>query len=58
MLNNFLTGGGDGFTELAKGKNPLVGGDDLKALTDYLGANSSAAALLVPPKADRITVIR
>ncbi|WP_435850357.1 bifunctional metallophosphatase/5'-nucleotidase [Streptomyces uncialis] len=58
VLNNFLTGGGDGFTELAKGKNPLVGGDDLKALTDYLGANSSAAAPLVPPKADRITVIR
>ncbi|MGX2995624.1 bifunctional metallophosphatase/5'-nucleotidase [Streptomyces sp. JNUCC 64] len=58
VLNNFLTGGGDGFTELGKGKNMLVGGDDLKAMTDYLGANSSATAPLNPPKADRITVVR
>ncbi|MFF2847167.1 bifunctional metallophosphatase/5'-nucleotidase [Streptomyces sp. NPDC058001] len=56
--NNFLAGGGDGFAELGKGKNPLVGGDDLKAFTDYLTANSSATAPIAPPKADRITVVK
>ncbi|MEV3871158.1 bifunctional metallophosphatase/5'-nucleotidase [Streptomyces sp. NPDC049906] len=58
VLNNFLTGGGDGFTELGKGRNMLVGGDDLKALTDYFAANSSATAPLAPPAADRITVVK
>ncbi|MFD7548653.1 bifunctional metallophosphatase/5'-nucleotidase [Streptomyces sp. NPDC059578] len=57
-LNNFLTGGGDGFAELGKGKNTLVGGDDLKALNDYFGARSSAGSPLAPPKADRINVVR
>ncbi|MDI3388942.1 bifunctional metallophosphatase/5'-nucleotidase [Streptomyces sp. B-S-A8] len=57
-LNAFLAGGGDGFTELGKGKNPLVGGDDLKALNDYLTANSSADKPIAPPKADRITVVK
>ncbi|MGW1889819.1 bifunctional metallophosphatase/5'-nucleotidase [Streptomyces sp. NPDC002004] len=56
-MNSFLAGGGDGFTELGKGTNPLVGGDDLKALNDYLTARSSAASPIAPPKADRITVI-
>ncbi|MDI3407429.1 bifunctional metallophosphatase/5'-nucleotidase [Streptomyces cavernicola] len=57
-LNAFLAGGGDGFTELGKGANPLVGGDDLKALNDYLTANSSADKPIAPPKADRITVVK
>ncbi|GHH87900.1 5'-nucleotidase [Streptomyces sulfonofaciens] len=57
-MNNFLAGGGDGFPELAKGTDPLVGSDDLKAFADYLTAHSSAAAPLAPPKADRITVLR
>ncbi|MDQ8704835.1 bifunctional metallophosphatase/5'-nucleotidase [Streptomyces sp. LHD-70] len=57
-LNSFLAGGGDGFTELGKGKNPLVGSDDLKAFNDYLAANSSADQPIAPPKADRITVVK
>ncbi|MGW0736725.1 bifunctional metallophosphatase/5'-nucleotidase [Streptomyces sp. NPDC002851] len=55
-VNSFLAGGGDGFTELGKGANPLVGGDDLEAFNAYLAANSSAEKPLDPPKADRITV--
>ncbi|MDI3417851.1 bifunctional metallophosphatase/5'-nucleotidase [Streptomyces luteolus] len=57
-LNSFLAGGGDGFTELGKGKNPLVGSDDLKAFNDYLAAHSSADQPIAPPKADRITVVK
>ncbi|WP_030568973.1 bifunctional metallophosphatase/5'-nucleotidase [Streptomyces aureocirculatus] len=57
-MNSFLAGGGDGFAELGKGTKPLVGADDLKALNDYLTANSSAGKPLAPPKADRITVVR
>ena len=30
-MNSFLAGGGDGFAELGKGTNVLVGGDDLAA---------------------------
>ncbi|MBY8864369.1 bifunctional metallophosphatase/5'-nucleotidase [Streptomyces sennicomposti] len=57
-MNSFLAGGGDGFTELGKGKNPLVGADDLKAFNDYLTANSSASSPIAPPAADRITVVK
>ncbi|MGW4348082.1 bifunctional metallophosphatase/5'-nucleotidase [Streptomyces sp. NPDC004690] len=57
-MNSFLAGGGDGFTELGKGKNPLVGSDDLKAFNDYLTANSSASSPIAPPAADRITVVK
>ncbi|MET9495791.1 5'-nucleotidase C-terminal domain-containing protein [Streptomyces sp. NPDC006552] len=57
-MNSFLAGGGDGFTALGQGKNPLVGADDLKAFNDYLTANSSAADPVAPPKADRITVVK
>ncbi|MFI6880599.1 bifunctional metallophosphatase/5'-nucleotidase [Streptomyces sp. NPDC050400] len=57
-MNSFLAGGGDGFAALGAGKNPLVGADDLKALNDYLTANSSAANPIAPPKADRITIIK
>lgn len=57
-LNAFLAGGGDGFPALGEGTNPLVGADDLKALNDYLTANSSAGEPIEPPKADRITVVR
>ena len=45
-MNKFLAGGGDGFPELANGTEPLVGSDDLDALSDYLTANSSAGAPL------------
>ncbi|MFD4634637.1 bifunctional metallophosphatase/5'-nucleotidase [Streptomyces sp. NPDC058284] len=57
-MNSFLAGGGDGFAELGKGTKPLVGSDDLKALSDYMSANSSADKPIAPPKADRITVVK
>ncbi|MFE1954402.1 MULTISPECIES: bifunctional metallophosphatase/5'-nucleotidase [Streptomyces] len=57
-MNSFLAGGGDGFTALGQGKNPLVGGDDLKAFGDYLTANSSAQKPIDPPKADRVTILK
>ncbi|WP_410537979.1 bifunctional metallophosphatase/5'-nucleotidase [Streptomyces sp. KL2] len=56
--NSFLAGGGDGFPTLAQGTDPLVGGDDLAALQDYLTASSSASAPIGAPAADRITVVR
>jgi 5'-nucleotidase len=55
-MNSFLAGGGDGFAELGKGTNVLVGGDDLAAFETYLTANSSAASPYPVPAADRITV--
>ncbi|MCN9244184.1 bifunctional metallophosphatase/5'-nucleotidase [Streptomyces sp. RY43-2] len=55
-MNSFLAGGGDGFTELGKGTNMLIGGDDLEAFGTYLTANSSASAPYAVPTADRITV--
>lgn len=57
-MNSFLAGGGDGFAELGKGTNVLVGGDDLAAFEAYLTANSSAAAPYPVPAADRITVVK
>lgn len=58
VMNNFLTGGGDGFPVLAEGTAPLVGGDDLAAFADYLTAHSTAGAPITPPAADRITVVK
>ncbi|TLS47377.1 hypothetical protein FE633_04990 [Streptomyces montanus] len=49
--NTFLAAGGDGFTTFAKGTNPVGGGDDIAALTDYLTAQSPVA----PPGTDRMT---
>ncbi|MER6439375.1 bifunctional metallophosphatase/5'-nucleotidase [Streptomyces sp. NPDC001185] len=57
-MNSFLAGGGDGFTELGKGTNVLVGGDDLAAFEAYLTGNSSATAPYPVPAADRVTVVR
>ncbi|OAH13318.1 bifunctional metallophosphatase/5'-nucleotidase [Streptomyces jeddahensis] len=57
-MNSFLAGGGDGFAELGKGTNVLVGGDDLAAFEEYLTANSSAATPYPVPAADRITVVK
>ncbi|MFD5508677.1 bifunctional metallophosphatase/5'-nucleotidase [Streptomyces sp. NPDC127051] len=56
-MNEFLAGGGDGFTVLKDHKNKLVGVPDLEAFNAYLG-KSTAAAPLAPPVADRITVIK
>ena len=52
-VNNFLAGGGDGFTVLRSGTNPVTGAIDLDAFIAYLGANSPLAA----PTDDRITAI-
>ncbi|WP_405702124.1 bifunctional metallophosphatase/5'-nucleotidase [Streptomyces sp. NBC_00069] len=56
-MNEFLAGGGDGFTVLKEHKNKLVGVPDLEALNAYLG-KSTAAAPIAPPAADRITVVK
>ncbi|CAM5672327.1 MULTISPECIES: bifunctional metallophosphatase/5'-nucleotidase [Streptomyces] len=57
-MNNFLAGGGDGFTTLGQGTNDLVGTDDLTVLEKYLTANSSSANPIAPPAANRITVVK
>ncbi|GAA4965709.1 bifunctional metallophosphatase/5'-nucleotidase [Kineococcus glutinatus] len=49
-VNNFLAGGGDGFTALTGGTNPVTGQIDLDAFTAYLGENAPLAA----PALDRI----
>ncbi|MGY1823454.1 bifunctional metallophosphatase/5'-nucleotidase [Geodermatophilus sp. SYSU D00079] len=52
-VNNFLAGGGDGFTVLTGGTAPVTGPIDLDALTAYLGASSPVAA----PALDRIGAV-
>ncbi|MEU2392387.1 5'-nucleotidase [Streptomyces sp. NPDC007369] len=56
-MNEFLAGGGDGFTVLKEHKNKLVGIADLDAFNALL-AKSSAASPIAPPAADRITVVK
>ncbi|MFJ3198666.1 bifunctional metallophosphatase/5'-nucleotidase [Streptomyces sp. NPDC086989] len=56
-MNEFLAGGGDGFTVLKDHKNKLVGVPDLEAFNAYLG-KSTAASPIAPPAADRITVVK
>ena len=51
-VNNFLAGGGDGFSVLTGGTNAVTGAIDLDAFTDYLGAKTPVVA----PALDRITV--
>jgi len=52
-VNNFLAGGGDGFTVLKSGTNAVTGAIDLDAFIAYLGAESPLSA----PTDDRITAI-
>jgi 5'-nucleotidase len=52
-VNNFLAGGGDGFTVLKSGTNAVTGAIDLDAFIAYLGAKSP----LYAPTDDRITAI-
>ncbi|TCP56999.1 5'-nucleotidase [Tamaricihabitans halophyticus] len=52
-VNNFLSTGGDGFTELREGADLQGGAVDLDAFTAYLGANENLGA----PATDRITVL-
>ncbi len=51
-VNNFLAGGGDGFSVLTSGTGVVTGAVDLDALNTYLGAASPLAA----PALDRIAV--
>jgi 5'-nucleotidase len=51
-VNNFLAGGGDGFSVLLGGTDLLGGDVDLDAIVDYFGANSP----ITPPDLDRIEV--
>ncbi|MEU5975775.1 bifunctional metallophosphatase/5'-nucleotidase [Streptomyces sp. NPDC047315] len=57
-MNEFLTGGGDGFAVFKEHKNKLVGASDLDVLIAYLGAHSSPTAPLAPPALGRITVVK
>ncbi|PBC62975.1 bifunctional metallophosphatase/5'-nucleotidase [Streptomyces sp. Tue6028] len=57
-MNSFLAGGGDGFAELGKGTDVLVGSDDLAAFEAFLTANSSATNPYPVPAANRITVLK
>ncbi|WP_214413858.1 bifunctional metallophosphatase/5'-nucleotidase [Sphaerisporangium fuscum] len=50
--NNFLVGGGDGFTVFKQGTNLWSGPLDIDAFVAYLGAHSPAA----PPALNRITL--
>nr|WP_245775640.1 bifunctional UDP-sugar hydrolase/5'-nucleotidase [Saccharopolyspora flava] len=52
-VNNFLAGGGDGFTEFTKGTDIAGGPVDLDAFLAYLDAHPGIA----PPPADRITTL-
>ncbi|MFE7131282.1 bifunctional metallophosphatase/5'-nucleotidase [Streptomyces sp. NPDC057638] len=56
-MNEFLSGGGDGFSVLKEHTNKLVGASDLDVLLTYF-AGSSASAPLTPPALGRISVIR
>ncbi|MCX5119938.1 bifunctional metallophosphatase/5'-nucleotidase [Micromonospora sp. NBC_00362] len=49
-VNNFLAGGGDGFSALTGGTNPVTGQIDLDAFVAYLTAQSPVSA----PTLDRI----
>lgn len=50
-VNKFLADGGDGFVALRSGTEPAAAGNDLVALTAYLGAHSP----VTPPRPDRIS---
>jgi 5'-nucleotidase len=56
-MNDFLAGGGDGFTVLASGTNRLIGDLDITVFTNYLTANSSSTTPLAPPALNRITFV-
>lgn len=52
-MNNFLAGGGDGFTRFVVGTNPLIGVTDLDGLVAYFKASSPVA----PGSQNRITFV-
>jgi 5'-nucleotidase len=49
--NNFLLGGGDGFSVFTAGSDPVLGAIDLDGFVEYMGANSP----ITPPTLDRIS---
>ncbi|MFE9258387.1 bifunctional metallophosphatase/5'-nucleotidase [Streptomyces sp. NPDC006879] len=57
-MNEFLAGGGDGFTVLKEHRNKLVGASDLDVFNAYLTKNSSAQNPIAPPATGRITVVQ
>ncbi|WP_243082372.1 bifunctional metallophosphatase/5'-nucleotidase [Streptomyces sp. 891-h] len=54
-VNDFLSQGGNGFSELKEGTDRQSVTRDLAAFTEYLKSRSSPEAPIAPPKADRIT---
>ncbi|MFG3000832.1 bifunctional metallophosphatase/5'-nucleotidase [Streptomyces sp. NPDC048340] len=56
-MNEFLAGGGDGFTVLKEHKNKLNGAADLDCFNALL-AKSTPQNPIAPPAADRITIIK
>nr|WP_227591681.1 bifunctional metallophosphatase/5'-nucleotidase [Acinetobacter vivianii] len=52
-VNSFLADGGDNFTVLKEGKNPVGGGQDIDALEKYVSQYSPLTA----PKTDRIKLL-
>ncbi|MFF8959322.1 bifunctional metallophosphatase/5'-nucleotidase [Streptomyces sp. NPDC014894] len=57
-MNEFLSGGGDGFAVLKDHTNKVVGASDLDVLIGHLAAHSSAASPLTPPAVGRVTVVK
>ena len=55
-MNEFLGGGGDGFTAIRNGTKVFVGHSDLDVLIAYLGAHSSQAAPYPVPTGGRIVI--
>jgi len=55
-MNEFLAGGGDGFTAIRSGTQAFVGKSDLDVLIAYLGAHSTQAAPYPVPTGGRITL--
>jgi 5'-nucleotidase len=53
-MNEFLGGGGDGFTAIRNGSKVFVGKSDLDVLIAYLGAHSSQASPYPVPTGGRI----
>lgn len=43
-VNNFMAGGGDGYTVLLEGKNPTVSVTDLEALVNYFKNRDTVSA--------------
>ena len=55
-MNEFLGGGGDGFTAIRNGTKVFVGKSDLDVLIAYLGAHSSQASPYPVPTGGRVVI--